>query len=113
MSCTVRRRPSNLPNTGVWKRVRFRSCLHADLLVLGVLLKLLVNCLESLILEILAIRLDGLVGGLLIVDGPVFCREGFAADGEVVFRRAHITGFLDLSGARLSIPVAARFSRRS
>jgi hypothetical protein len=54
------------PNTGVRRQACLRSWSHADFLVLGVLLNLLANCLESLILEILAIRLDGLVGGLLM-----------------------------------------------
>ena len=35
---------------------------------------------------------------------PLFSRDGFTSRGEVVLRRARISSFLDLEGARLSNP---------
>jgi hypothetical protein len=43
-------------------------------------------------------------GSRLVVDGPVFCRENFAAEGTFVLRRARIGGFLDFTDSHLSNP---------
>ncbi|MFK4036338.1 hypothetical protein ACI2LC_11125 [Nonomuraea wenchangensis] len=47
---------------------------------------------------------DALNADRLVVEGSMFCREGFQAEGEVRLLGARIAGQLDFSGARLTNP---------
>ena len=48
-----------------------------------------------------------LSAGGLIIDGGVFCTDGFAADGEVILLGARLAANLTLTGARLRSPGGA------
>jgi len=45
---------------------------------------------------------DALNADGITVDGGIFCREGFQADGQIRLPGAHINGQLDLTGAKLA-----------
>ncbi|MEV5557185.1 hypothetical protein AB0L44_26305 [Nonomuraea wenchangensis] len=47
---------------------------------------------------------DALNADRLVVEGSMFCREGFQAEGEIRLLGARVTGQLDFSGAHLTNP---------